>query len=198
MIDWESPLEWDYIYLLEWDREVLRYKEQPLRILCQVGDTTYRYTPDFWVKRKDRIDLVEVKSSKYVNTPQAEIQKIIGTEYCRKENLNFIFITEQEIREGHLLRNIKMLFRYSRVRVSLYHIHKAMDAFLNNGPVSIVSLCKLLEDKLGNKDDIIPILYHLIYKQYLSVNMEEPITFNSIIVGGDICFEDRDEPRAAF
>ncbi len=181
MISWESPLERDYIQLQEWDSNVLSYKEQPLRIRMKMGNDTFNYTPDFWVERTDGIELVEVKSSRYLNTPQAKMQVKMGTEFCGEEGLRFRLVTEKDIREGHLLGNVKLLLRYSRMKVSLFHIHAAVDTLTKRGPMTIDSL----NQEMSKFDESLSIVYHLIFKKYLHVNLtNEPLTRESLIEGG--------------
>lgn len=188
MIMWESPLERDYIYLLEWDRDVQVYKEQPLKIFCPVDDAVCSYTPDFWVERVDDIDLVEVKSSKYLNTPEAILQKEIGTEYCQQEGLNHLLITEQEIRKGHFLGNIKILFRYSRMIVSFSYYNKIIGLVNKRAPLTIDDLNRLLRD-VGGDENFLPIIYYLIFNKNLNVDLNKPLSSSSMIQGGVLSFE---------
>ena len=61
VIWWESQLERDYIYLLEFDPDVASYDEQPLRIEYYLNGKKHRYTPDFLVRKGNKRIIVEVK-----------------------------------------------------------------------------------------------------------------------------------------
>lgn len=71
IIWWESQIERDYIYLLEIDPNVESYKGQPFKIHYTSSGSGRSYTPDFWVTRPDRQQVVEVKpaSKVYENFP---------------------------------------------------------------------------------------------------------------------------------
>src|SRR5437588_206487 len=61
VVKWESKLERDFIYLLEFDSDVISYREQPIRIIYFLDGKSCRYTPDFLVVRKNKRQIIEVK-----------------------------------------------------------------------------------------------------------------------------------------
>lgn len=54
LIHWESSLERDYFFILEFDQQVIEYYEQPLKIEYIFENKKRTYTPDILVKRADR------------------------------------------------------------------------------------------------------------------------------------------------
>lgn len=107
LVDFESSLERDYIYILEFDENVRYYYEQPLKIEF---DDRY-YVPDFYVEYwsgekevievKYNIDLIE-NASKYVTKFKA------ADEFCNTNGLTFRILTENDIRNEYLY-NVKFL-----------------------------------------------------------------------------------------
>ena len=59
MVSFESLLERDFIYWLEFEPMVSWFSEQPLTISYQHDQRTLRYTPDFHVMKQNQNFLVE-------------------------------------------------------------------------------------------------------------------------------------------
>ncbi|WP_161568412.1 TnsA endonuclease N-terminal domain-containing protein [Flavobacterium cupreum] len=120
LIQFESSLERDYIYLLEFDTSVYLYLEQPLSITYfDSNNKRHKYTPDFLVRYSDKNicdKLVEIKyhddlirnSLKYSEKFNA------AREYCKKNNLTFVILSEKEIRNSNIeyLTSVKFLSSY--------------------------------------------------------------------------------------
>lgn len=54
MVWWESQLERDYIFHLEFYRSVISYEEQPLKLRYKLDREVHCYTPDFLVVRHSK------------------------------------------------------------------------------------------------------------------------------------------------
>ena len=54
---WESLVERDFMYLLEFDSSVISYIEQPLTISYKDNGKNYKYTPDLMVVRKNKTQI---------------------------------------------------------------------------------------------------------------------------------------------
>src|SRR5712692_4783881 len=61
MISFESLIECDLLYLLDYEPEVERFDEQPLTIAYPDGPALRHYTPDFHVVRSQHNLLIECK-----------------------------------------------------------------------------------------------------------------------------------------
>src|ERR1043166_4047701 len=57
---YESLLEKDFMYLLDYDRDVSYWHEQPLRIRFSHGGKVHRYTPDLEVHSTAQKNLIEI------------------------------------------------------------------------------------------------------------------------------------------
>ena len=68
MVAFESLIERDLIYLLDFEPDVTWFAEQPFTISYQYEGKALNYTPDFHVIRADQNILVECKPQKFVNT----------------------------------------------------------------------------------------------------------------------------------
>lgn len=113
----ESSLERDYIYLLEFDPKVNSYQEQPLRVHFKDRNQTKRiYTPDFLVESRNSTLLVEIKYQAYLDKHKDLLEDKFNAahEFCSKHGIQFKVITENEIRGNKVyLDNLKFLSNYS-------------------------------------------------------------------------------------
>ncbi|MCX6056896.1 MAG: TnsA endonuclease N-terminal domain-containing protein [Chloroflexi bacterium] len=70
MIAFESLLERDFIYLLEYDPSVKWFEEQPLSIKYLQEGKQFQYTPDFHLLENGQHVLVECKPQRFVETEE--------------------------------------------------------------------------------------------------------------------------------
>lgn len=187
-IAWESYLERDYIYLLEFDQNVLSFKEQRLKIYADVDGTKRTYTPDFFVERTDQFNIVEVKPQKRVQTMPAQIQIAIGTAFCEQmkmkissKPIKYVVVTEDDIRKGYLLENILMLHGYLRMQVSFDIHHRTVQILNNRVSTSIRELS--LELNKYNVINSLAVVYHLISTGFLLVDLNNIIGPETMIEG---------------
>ena len=144
-IQFESSLERDFIYLLEYDLNVQQYLEQPLVIKYQdeLGKQR-RYTPDFIVQYFDKTPttIVEIKyeSTLLLKKEELETKFVAAREFCANKGFNFVVVTDKHIRgnKGTELINFKFLDRYKNY---FNNINKKQTAFeLCNEDLSLLCL----------------------------------------------------------
>lgn len=122
LVAFESLIELDYFYLLEFDDDVIGYKEQPLTLFYPYLNKTHKYTPDIAVERQNSKILVEVKPlTEYLasqDDPETSVKYNAAANYCKYNGYtDFIIVTDKDIRDGILLKNIKYLFSYHNLKV---------------------------------------------------------------------------------
>jgi len=183
-ISFESLLEEDYIYIIEYEEKVLSYLEQPLTIEYHHNNKKYKYTPDFKVNRHSKTQLIEIKPKNILLKlleKESERRKFNAAyEYCRRMNFEFKIITDEDIRSGDVLNNIKYLYFYANVKVPAY-IKLLIKNELMNSSMDIKTLDTHLKLLNSNNNNFKPFIYSLIYSHFLSINMNSPISHNSII-----------------
>lgn len=119
MVEWESLLERDAIYLFEFSPAVVAYRSQPEKFYFHMDGETHLYYPDFDVE----LDTGEVMHAEI--KPKARLAKkdirrrfdFIEKQYQRT-NRRFLILTEQEIRKDPLLKNLSLL---------AYHLRETSD-----------------------------------------------------------------------
>lgn len=182
-IAYESLLEKDLMYLLEFDDNVTAFTEQPLTIEYNILDKKRRYTPDLKVVRKNKTQIIEIK-------PKAKLLKLLNDEkekskfdaakyYCNSNGYEFKFVTDEDIYSGYLLKNIKYLFRYSRVNVKAAYELKIKNELIGGGTSIDILLKSLFPVSMQNEYKMY--IYSLIYEGILKIDLMKPITDKSIV-----------------
>lgn len=115
MVWFESLIERDLLYLLDFEPEVCFFGEQPLTIEYVDAGKPRHYTPDFQiVQRNGRNTLVECKPSRLVATDD-NLQKFsMARAWCAERDWDFRIVTDEQLRAGFRLANIKQLTGYAR------------------------------------------------------------------------------------
>jgi hypothetical protein len=114
-----SDLEYDHWILVEMDRDVVEFCEQPLRVRTEDGETIF----DMWLRKRNGVEeFREVKFSWQINPSHAKadlrsIEQVrIQEEWCRTHGYAYSVQTEREIRQNPVfLQNMKTLFPYLRL-----------------------------------------------------------------------------------
>lgn len=177
VIWWESQLERDYIYLLEIDPEVLSYGEQPFTISYTDKGKPRRYTPDFVVTRPKKTQVVEVKPSN-----QAQTEKNLNlfrkiAPICTANNQEFVVVTELRIRVQPRLNNIKLLYKYARVPLSLSNYLDCLQYFHSTEPIRLLNAERDLKERGINRS----LLLRLLWCGFLVTDLMQPLNAESLI-----------------
>lgn len=115
MVGFESLIERDLLYLLDFDSEVYFFSEQPLTIEYAHEGKARHYTPDFHVARTgDRHTLVECKPSHLTETDDNRRKFGAARAWCAERDWEFSVVTDAQLRTGPRLDNIKRLTAYAR------------------------------------------------------------------------------------
>jgi TnsA-like endonuclease N terminal len=118
---YESLLERDYMYLLDYEGDVSYWHEQPLRIRFSHGGKVHRYTPDIEVHRAAQKQLIEVKPKHEVDSGEWDVLFRAASSICEQEGYEFLVVTDETIRMQPRLENIKLLWKYARTPVLPQH-----------------------------------------------------------------------------
>ena len=164
-IAYESQLEKKCFLMLEFDKDVLSYEEQPLKINT--------YIPDVLVKKKKDYNLlIEVKYSKEINNMSMKLKNKLEAfqNFCNKKKWEFKVFTENEIIQPYF-NNIAFLYRY--VKIPIKNENKIFDFILHREKTNIKTL-------MSNNFDIKEI-YSLLAQGKLETNLFKKLNQFSII-----------------
>lgn len=179
-VRYESSIERDLCYLLEFDPQVHRYHEQPFTITHTTRDgDTHQYPPDFQVYRTTGLhDLVECKPDALRNDPHTRQQIEIGPAWSDANNHIFCLVTDRELRQGHTLDNIKMLWRYARMRVDPHVLSRTHDYLWHNAGATIAQTAAYAL-QTSEQPHHGPYLYALVFQHVLNTVLTAPLSWNS-------------------
>jgi hypothetical protein len=117
MIAFESLLERDFIYLLDFEASVEWFEEQPLVIEYLHEGKRLHYTPDFHLFEAGQHVLIECKPECFVDTDENRRKFAVAQEWCEGRKWEFRTVTDRQIRAGFHLHNVKLLTQYARQKV---------------------------------------------------------------------------------
>jgi hypothetical protein len=171
MIAFESLLERDFIYLLDYEARVARFEEQPLTIEYQHEGQLRHYTPDFQLLEAGRSVLVECKPEHFVETVDNQRKFAAAQEWCALRAWEF----------RCRLSNIKQLTKYARLTIEPV-MRGQIDLALHDlsTPLTLQALAQSIDPVGANR--IIACLLHLAFHHQLELPLEtEPLSGNTLV-----------------
>jgi hypothetical protein len=180
MVRYNSTIERDLLYFLEYRQSVIWYQEQPITIEWQQPDGQIRhYTPDYEIHEVYTKFIAECKPEEKVQGSHAKQQRQIGEAWCEANEYHFVTYTDTALRAGHTLENLKLLWRYARLR-DTHAIRKRIleGTRLSSGPVTLNQLC---EGLAMPQQEIIPAVCHLLFHHELYMDMNQPFSVATTI-----------------
>jgi hypothetical protein len=181
MVAFESLIEQDYLYLLDFEPDVLAFSEQPLQIEYVWEEKKHHYTPDFHVILEKGEELIECKPRKLVDRDDNQRKFRAAQEWCCNKGLCFRVVTEEEIRAGNRLNNIKLLTRHARASFSPEIIQRSILILRSiQYPKSLADVARVILPE--DLEQGISILLHLAFCHQIQVGLDqEPISAATMI-----------------
>lgn len=181
MIAFESLIERDFIYLLDFEQDVEWFAEQPLTISYQHQGKTLKYTPDFHIIRNGQNVLAECKPEKHIQSAENQRKFTAACSWCMARGWTFQVVTDTHLRSGCRLQNVKLLTQFARYDVSL-EVRRRIRTFLSTAcfPVTVADVMSYVTPK-RSQSTIIPIL-HMAFHHELVLPLDyAPISDNSSV-----------------
>lgn len=187
----ESSLERDFYILLDFDLDVARYEEQPVRIEYRDAEGRERsYVPDVLITYRDDISpakgwpplLCEVKYREDLRLNWKDIKPKIraGRVYAHERGWRFKIITEREVRTPYL-ENAKFLRQYRRVPTNCEHVDLLLAAMRELREADPETLLIAVFKDPWNRAQLIPMLWQLVSNKMIGVDLSQPLTMRSRI-----------------
>ena len=181
-VRYESTIERDLVFFFKFDPTVITYHAQPMVITgTDAEGNTHAYTPDFLVVRTDRKEIIECKPEALLNSSHAQQQIAIGREWAANNNHDFAIVTDTNLRAGHTLENLKILWRYSRQTVPTATLAHCID-YVERHPVGVsfqdlaLYLSTLATQAAQQPFMQAPLIYNMLFRHILSVELTVPLT----------------------
>lgn len=185
MVSFESLIEHDFIYVLDFEPAVERFCEQPLTIEYQHEGKKRRYTPDFHIVHLGQDLLVECKPQPLVNDPVNQIKFEAARQWCQDRGWFFGVMTDAHLATTSRVENIKLLTRFARYTVGA-EVQGRILAFLAGvtQPVAVSDVMRVVSPE-APQQAVIPILHMAFHHQvYVPLNagkitVDSPITLRA-------------------
>lgn len=174
----ESPLERDYIHLLEADSAVIFYEAQSIRINYTLDGRKHFYTPDFFVKRSNGIKIIEVKPESKVSKESNQFIFQIAYRVCCDKGWEFLVVTDTLIRRQPKLDNLKSLWKYARIPINSHKYQLYCQEFFQaRSEIALGMLFDLFALKGVSKE----VVYGLLYWGIIEIDLMQPLNKESVI-----------------
>lgn len=184
----ESTLERDFLLLLKFDVSVLSIDEQPIKInWCDTQGKSHSYTPDVRVDyvddRKSIIFEVKYRSELQQKWKEFRPKFKAAVSYCRRNNMQFRLITEDEIRTPYL-KNVQFLIHHKQIifneQLTEYRdqILKHINSHNCSTPAQILDY--ISSDKWVQASAM-PVLWYLIANHKIQADLNETLGMDSKI-----------------
>ena len=187
-VKYESTIERDFLYHLEYDPTVITYHAQPMIITAIDTEGKERtYIPDFQVVRTHRKEIVECKPEGLLDLPHTRQQIQVGEAWADANNHSFIIVTDTDLRKDHFLANVKLLWRYSRLTVPTGMVASCI-AYLKTQPAGssfeditrfLASIASASEMQQSHKQA--PFVYSMLFHHILRADLTNLIKPTTVL-----------------
>jgi hypothetical protein len=184
-IQFESSLERDYIELLEFNKEVESYYEQPFKIYYFKNNTQKHYTPDFLVKYwSGKTELIEIKYTRDLEENRKEYASKFNaaTDFCKANNMSFKILTEKEIRTDHLF-NAKFItnYRHPKYGFNFDETYVITEILSDYSRITIQQLLDIVSKDIWRQAEILYVLWVAIANHLVYCDFSKKLSMNTII-----------------
>ncbi len=179
---YNSLLQKDFMYWLEFDTNVLSYDTPGIAVNYQSNGKEKSHAPDFQIVRHQKKQIIEVKSQKTVESEKyIRLYQMLSGLYD-ETGWTFVVLTEAEIRrEPIILSNIKLLYGYARESFSIDEYRDCWEIARSNAPASLVEIFQILDQHRIRRN----VLFKLLFHNLVEIDIQQPITANSSII--EVC-----------
>ena len=187
-IKYESTIERDFLFYLEYDSTVTEYYAQPMIITATVtSGKEHTYIPDFQLVRTTRKEIIECKPEALLDQQHTRQQIELGEIWANANNHSFVIVTDTDLRKDHTLANLKLLWRYSRLPIPTAMTASCL-ARLKTNPEGV--LFEVLARFLASIADTpemqqpyrqLPFLYGMLFHHMIKVDLSKPIVSTTTV-----------------
>lgn len=189
-VQFESSLERDLIYHLEFDYNIKNYEEQPFTLEYLHNNSQRKYTPDFIVHYRNDIEpassfgtfIYEVKYREEIksnwNKLKPKFRAMIN--HCSTQGWKFKILTEKEIRIDYL-ENAKFLLPFKNIEVDLGMNEILLERLNKSSLATPGKLIKSLSKQKTKQAEFLHSLWYLVANHYIETDLSKRVTMNSEI-----------------
>jgi len=169
-VSYASSVERDFLFFCEFDLDILTYQEQPFCLTGKLPDgSLHRYTPDFLLTRAGRKELVECKLAQARAHPHTRQHRLLGEAWAAEHEAAFRLVTDEELRAGHILANLKRLWRYSRLPIPPREAARCLSLVGAQQGITIADLAARIVP--AEPSAAIPLIHALLFHHQLQTDL---------------------------
>lgn len=184
LIAFESTIERDFLYFLDFEPHIASYSEQPFAITYLDNGKKRTYTPDFEVSFTDGSHfLIECKPEELLDSAKNQPKFSAGRAWCHEHSWEYEVVTDSMLRRGYRLRNVKLLMQNARQSIPPT-LKNRMLHFLEHvgGSASIQEIVDANMDGVITRPIVLSALFQMLYFHALYVEMNDrPIGEDSVV-----------------
>lgn len=179
--DFESPLEWEYLILLDFDPRVERYEVQPVRVPVPgvprgyVPDVLVHFCPDA-LGHVAPSELTEIKTAEDYRTNEAlYAPKFAAAEqFARERGWQFVRKSDKDIRTARL-KNIKFLRSFLHHAPQPHLVERVLLALSaakerHSSSQALAAACATDQERA----ELLPVIWHLLATGQLDTHWDTP------------------------
>ena len=174
---YESVLQRDFMYWLEFDPDVVSYttSTKPLKYYNKGKEELYY--PDFQVIRHQKKQVVDLKFQKTIKSKKYRQLYPLLYDVCRDAEWEYTVLTESQVKQEPTISNIKLLYRYAREDFSIDEYENCLSILKSTVPASLSEIYELLDCQNIRKN----VLFKLLFYSFVEINLKESINPDSQI-----------------
>lgn len=185
-----GTLQRDMCYVFEYVKGVKSYKANPFKVVAVDDDgDQFIHIPDLQVAHESGMMLVECVNRDQLNEPTTLRHLAVGKKWAEEHEHIYVEITDKELRDGHYLDNLKILWRYAGTHVPPRLIIECIAVLTKHEHgVPFASLAEHLATvcagELGKElypKTVLPCLCNLLFKHVLQTDLSRPIPDGSVL-----------------
>lgn len=187
-VAFEGTLERDFLYLMDFDPDVVGVEEQPVKVPVPGGrGRGAYYIPDFLVQRQEGpLWLVEVKSTDDLekNAEDYEAKFKAAKSYADDRGWTFQIVTDKEIRTPKL-KNIRRLLSYRNRKVDPGVCARLLSHANCETRITLGEILSRAFPEPSEQPVALPTLWHLVVIGHLDVDWEAELDLSSVATSGN-------------
>lgn len=180
-IEWESQIERDFLYHLEFDDDVKSYISQPIRYRYSIDNKYHYHFPDFEIVRRSTSKRKFVEIKPFHVTQKPEFQEITSAIKAKmlSDGFDYVVVTDSQIRIEPIFSNLKLLYRYILHEYNEENMRQLINQLSELGYTSLAfsELRKTAEDFSLELIDC----YSAIANKVLSFDASHPLSEDTIL-----------------
>jgi hypothetical protein len=176
---YDSALKRDFMYWLEFDPNVLSYTTPAVSFDYYELGNFKQYAPDFQVIRRQKKQIIDVKSQKTLGSDRYRQLYQHLSRICDEKGWTFTALTESEVRLEPIFSNIKLLYRYARENFSIDEYRDCLEIIRANVPASLADIYHILDCHKIPRNA----LFKLMFCCLIEIDLKQSIQLDSAITG---------------